>query len=37
MLRVEIAAAVFVLDVAATLYLVIARWNWKGEVRLSDI
>lgn len=34
MLRMEIAAAVFVLDVAATLLVVIARWNWKGEVRL---
>jgi hypothetical protein len=31
---VEIAAAVFVLDVAATLFVVIARWNWKGKVRL---
>ena len=30
----EIAAAVFVLDVAAVLYVAIARWNWKGEVRL---
>ncbi len=35
MIRVEIAFAVFVLDVAATLYVTIHWWDWKGAVRLG--
>ncbi len=31
----EIAVAVFVLDVAATLYVTIHWWHWKGAVPLG--
>ncbi len=35
MLPVDIAAAILILDLAAILAVLIARWDWKGDVSLG--